>query len=139
MNPLYKYYLVKKNVFLPDMEETHYKYKLDASSGGVSQNENYNTSPLVPISDYTKVVFDDKEVIVCFYDSQEEYISGYSGKNLDLIRPKNAVSISYCYTIKDWNSGDVSIDLMYQQSRYSKMIWQKHIPKNRDRNFSVRV
>ena len=114
MNPLYLFYLINKDVFLPDMEETHYKYKLDASSGGVSQNENYNTSPLVPISDYTKVVFDDKEVIVCFYDSQEEYISGYSGSNLNLVRPKNAVSMSYCYTVKDWNSGDVSIELMYK-------------------------
>ena len=66
MNPLYLFYLINKDVFSPDMEGTQYGYRLYASSGFVSKNANYNTSPVIPISEYTKVVFNEKEVSVFF-------------------------------------------------------------------------
>ena len=92
MNPLYLFYLINKDVFSPDMEGTQYGMRLSANSGFVIRDQSYNTSPTIPVFEYTKVVFDDKEVIVCFFDSNHEYISGYSGSNLNLVRPKNAES-----------------------------------------------
>ena len=114
MNPLYLFYLINKDVFSPDMEGTQYGMRLSANSGFVIRDQSYNTSPTIPVFEYTKVVFDDKEVIVCFFDSNHEYISGYSGSNLNLVRPKNAESMAFCYTVEDWNSGNISIELMYK-------------------------
>lgn len=135
MNPLYLFYLINKDVFSPDMEGTQYGYRLYASSGFVSKNANYNTSPVVPISEYTKVVFNEKEVSVCFFDSNHKYISGYSGSNLNLVRPKNAESMAFCYTVEDWNSGDISIDLMYKAKPMFKDDLAKTYSKESEQEF----
>lgn len=135
MNPLYLFYLINKDVFSPDMEGTQYGYRLYASSGFVSKNANYNTSPVIPISEYTKVVFNEKEVSVCFFDSNRKYISGYSGSNLNLVRPKNAESMAFCYTVEDWNSGDISIDLMYKAKPIFKDDLAKTYSKESEQEF----
>ena len=62
MNPLYIFYLVNRDVFDPEMEGTQYGYRLFATSGFVIRDAKYNTSPLVPVSEYTKVAFNEKEV-----------------------------------------------------------------------------
>ena len=73
MNPLYIFYLVNRDVFDPEMEGTQYGYRLFATSGFVIRDAKYNTSPLVPVSEYTKVAFNEKEVTVCFFDSNHKY------------------------------------------------------------------
>ena len=135
MNPLYIFYLVNRDVFDPEMEGTQYGYRLFATSGFVIRDAKYNTSPLVPVSEYTKVAFNEKEVTVCFFDSNHKYISGYSGSNLDLVIPNGASAMVFCYTVDDWNSGDVSIDLLHKAKPIYKDSLSKTYTKESEQEF----
>ena len=135
MNPLYIFYLVNRDVFDPEMEGTQYGYRLFATSGFVIRDAKYNTSSLVPVSEYTKVAFNEKEVTVCFFDSNHKYISGYSGSNLDLVIPNGASAMVFCYTVDDWNSGDVSIDLLHKAKPIYKDSLSKTYTKESEQEF----
>lgn len=135
MNPLYIFYLVNRDVFDPEMEGTQYGYRLFATSGFVIRDAKYNTSPLVPVSEYTKVAFNEKEVTVCFFDSNHKYISGYSGSNLDLVIPNGASAMVFCYTVDDWNSGDVSVDLLHKAKPIYKDSLSKTYTKESEQEF----
>lgn len=135
MNPLYIFYLIDRDVFDPKMEDAQYGYRLSVNSGFVIKDARYNTSSVILVSEYTKVAFNEKEVIVCFFDSNHKYISGYSGSNLNLNIPNNATYMVFCYTVDDWNSGDVNIDLLHKAKPIYKDSLSKTYTKESEQEF----
>lgn len=83
-------------------------YFVNASTGNLNANENYNTSDYIAVEPETNYhVSRENDGIVgtastgiCFYDSTYTYISGVAGNNLNITTPAGAAYCRFSYAVQ---------------------------------------